>query len=476
MYNVSEEYKQQINETRRHTIKAAILPYSHIYEIDITKNLCGEISKYTQCVENSETLGIGSVYQGELIFSVKPSASFPSNLWNARVNMQFGLILESGETEWIPLGAYYIRELEKTAGIYKFKALDRMSELDVETWINSGQSHTFAESMTKITELTGVEFSQTIDEITELAGFPIWQYYSFGEYETCRDILKEMAQFVGGFAFINRDDKIEFKRLDNTTPVAEIPANRRHSLAISGKNLQFGYLQYTSTEGGFFSYIINGYNAKIYFENNGFVGTSEDTINSTLEFIANNLKGIEYAPGTVEYSGNPALDIGDYVTVTGGDASGELILIGSDNWTFRGVQTLTAPFEDTSVSTTETAGRNGKNGSDGFSPEIIEHENTDTSYILKIINKDGSFLTPNLLKNIIIDNFLSETSENAVQNKVITLKLKEFDEMFAEIKKLLEEIKALLESGGTSDLAGSLILDMLGTDENITGIMTVEEE
>ena len=39
---------------------------------------------------------------------------------------------------------------------------------------------------------------------------------------------------------------------------------------------------------------------------------------------------------------------------------------------------------------------------------------------------------------------LSEISEKPVQNKVITLKLKEFDGMFAEIKKLIEELKVML--------------------------------
>ncbi len=120
-------------------------------------------------------------------------------------------------------------------------------------------------------------------------------------------------------------------------------------------------------------------------------------------------------------------------------------------------------------------GDTGEKGADGFSPTIEVSESTDTSYILKITDKNGSFLTPNFLKNIIIDNFLSETSENAVQNKVITLKLKEFDNMFSEIKKLLEEIKALIGGDSDSKLYGLVCSDLIGLSEGVSGDLTIVE-
>ncbi len=120
-------------------------------------------------------------------------------------------------------------------------------------------------------------------------------------------------------------------------------------------------------------------------------------------------------------------------------------------------------------------GDTGEKGADGFSPTIEVSESTDNSYILKITDKNGSFLTPNFLKNIIIDNFLSETSENAVQNKVITLKLKEFDNMFSEIKKLLEEIKALIGGDSDSKLYGLVCSDLIGLSEGVSGDLTIVE-
>ena len=41
-------------------------------------------------------------------------------------------------------------------------------------------------------------------------------------------------------------------------------------------------------------------------------------------------------------------------------------------------------------------GADGKDGKDGFSPTITVHEHTEDTYILKITDVNGSYLTPNL--------------------------------------------------------------------------------
>ena len=45
-------------------------------------------------------------------------------------------------------------------------------------------------------------------------------------------------------------------------------------------------------------------------------------------------------------------------------------------------------------------GQDGADGKDGFSPTITVHKDTKTEYILKVTNKDGSYLTPNLYPDI----------------------------------------------------------------------------
>lgn len=73
-------------------------------------------------------------------------------------------------------------------------------------------------------------------------------------------------------------------------------------------------------------------------------------------------------------------------------------------------------------------GKDGINGADGFSPTITVAESTSDKYILTITDSNGTFNTPNLKGSgggttITVDDTLSETSENPVQNKVITQNL-----------------------------------------------------
>ena len=73
-------------------------------------------------------------------------------------------------------------------------------------------------------------------------------------------------------------------------------------------------------------------------------------------------------------------------------------------------------------------GKDGTNGADGFSPTITVVENSSDRYILTITDANGTFNTPNLKGSggsttITVDDALSETSENPVQNKVITQNL-----------------------------------------------------
>jgi hypothetical protein len=59
-------------------------------------------------------------------------------------------------------------------------------------------------------------------------------------------------------------------------------------------------------------------------------------------------------------------------------------------------------------------GQDGQDGKDGFSPTITVHKDTSTEYILKVTNKDGSYLTPNLYPDI---EGLQDV-ENLVKGKV----------------------------------------------------------
>ncbi|MDE6670894.1 MAG: collagen-like protein [Ruminococcus sp.] len=98
-------------------------------------------------------------------------------------------------------------------------------------------------------------------------------------------------------------------------------------------------------------------------------------------------------------------------------------------------------------------GESGKDGVDGFSPIIEVCENTETSYRLMIKDKTNTFKTPNLKglngvsgsgTSVTIDSELSGTSENPVQNKVISVEISTLKNQISNLNDLI----STLQTGG----------------------------
>ena len=91
-------------------------------------------------------------------------------------------------------------------------------------------------------------------------------------------------------------------------------------------------------------------------------------------------------------------------------------------------------------------GIQGEKGDSGFSPTVQEYENTDTLYILQITNQNGSFLTPNLKGengsggSIAVDSALSDSSENPVQNKIISSNISSIWNEISNINDLIRNL------------------------------------
>ena len=93
-------------------------------------------------------------------------------------------------------------------------------------------------------------------------------------------------------------------------------------------------------------------------------------------------------------------------------------------------------------------GEKGSDGADGFSPSITVSENTETSYKLLITDKNSSFTTPNLKTSgdsVTVDDSLSDSSENPVQNKVIS---GEISSLWNQMSTLNDLISSIQSGGG----------------------------
>jgi len=96
-------------------------------------------------------------------------------------------------------------------------------------------------------------------------------------------------------------------------------------------------------------------------------------------------------------------------------------------------------------------GEKGADGIDGFSPIIEICEDTESSYRLLITNKNSSFETPNLKgtgsssgggTSVTVDTALSGTSENPVQNKVISGEISALQNQISNLNDLISSIQS----------------------------------
>jgi len=96
-------------------------------------------------------------------------------------------------------------------------------------------------------------------------------------------------------------------------------------------------------------------------------------------------------------------------------------------------------------------GEKGADGIDGFSPIIEVCEDNESSYRLLITNKNGSFETPNFKgagsssgggTSVTVDTELSRTSENPVQNKVISVEISALQNQISNLNDLISSIQS----------------------------------
>lgn len=380
MYPVTTSFLEAIeNEAIQH-IRGRLTDITDAVT-DITDSLADNITIESQCVEDADCFNFGGMYIGTLDCVLNLGSRKKDELIDGKITLDFGVDTALG-TEWIPLGVWNITECTiESSGRLKIKGMDNFKLLLTET---GEEKQSFigvvqvSSLMKHVTDLTGVEFAQTIEELRELTTWRLGTDIFGVRYgRNAWAEVKSIAQILGCFAFANREGKIEFRRLDNTDPVLTVPAEKRHDMRLEEYTYTVQGINYTNGNGHRVvqRYIYaKGIGAIFDFSGNLLIRDSENAdlyYLDILDRISANIKNIAYTPGEVTYYGNPALDVGDYIKLTGGmlgDDEAQL-LICCNTWQFRAPQTLKA----SGFSEAGTGGAYASSGSAGSSASSIRN-------------------------------------------------------------------------------------------------------
>ena len=315
MYNVSNQYKYAI---RQNTVQSKInceITLTNGTSFTITDNdiMAGTFSINNACISGTE-YELGSVYMGELKCTIKSNIDRYS-LYGAKMAPVFMLRLADNSYESVPLGVYYIYEANRTYTEISIKAYDKMNNFKkVPSGVSSGKP---SELVKFICQVCDVEMGITEQEIDALS--PKYESQdvipvrcNVDEYQTWRDVLADIAETLGGFAYIDREGKLNFRRFKTDTITLNL--NHIKKATISDYEVKYDGINtiideqvyYAGEEEGHIFEIENG------LWNTGAEGEKQIIVDTVWETVESD----NYVPVKIDYDGDPSFDLGDEITFT----------------------------------------------------------------------------------------------------------------------------------------------------------------
>lgn len=369
----------------------------------------GYISR--QCCGSTE-IELGTVYAAEMGITLLSDID-RYTLEDAQVTLVFHLVLADDSVEDVPMGVFEVSEANRLAKCLELKAYDFMLRFDksFNGFETVGTAYDFIALCCKRCK---VEFANKRAEIDAMPnGGVTISVYTENDIETCRDVLFYVAQVLGGFFIINREGKLELRKYGKD-PVMKVEQRHRFSssfsdfitryTAVSSTNKQTQIAEYYALDPDNGLTMNLGVNPLLQF---GLKETREMLCRN----ILTDLSVIRYVPFDSDTIGNPALDPGDVLTFTGGQADeGQITCITSIRQKIGGKQSLKCVGKNPRLA--QAKSRNDKNIS-GLLNQIEDNAKTGKIGIHTFTNASAHEIGQTRVKLVSIQFASSE--ENHMQ-------------------------------------------------------------
>lgn len=290
MINMSDTFKSKIYSSERY-LEANVLINNVDYETDIIKDF-----NYNSSIA-SNSFAIGSTNAS--IFEITLNKLVETIEENQEVKPFIGII----GTESIPLGVFYIKEIkrDRNAKTTKIKCQDKMMYLNELYKTDLAFPAKIRDVIQDISDKVKMEFVPTHisynKEVEKL------------EKVSYREMLSYLAQIEGCFVVFDRYGKLEFRKFNRTQE------------KITKNNYFLGGLEVNDVE-----YKLNGITAdlknkeKTILASGSAVGNQINIVNPLmkqdyLDEVYTYLKQFIFKPYTVNWQGNPALEVGDFIQI-----------------------------------------------------------------------------------------------------------------------------------------------------------------
>lgn len=319
MYPVSAAYKTAIAQNVRDVKVTGIITLKDETAINIVDAdiVLGSLYFSEQCVAG-EDIEIGNVYASELGLSLVSPPEDPYSLDGARIIINFGLNVEPDPKEdpiweYVPLGYFYVTEIERKHAAVSIKALDGMIlfDVDLSSVLTSG---TPFQIISSCCSKVAVVLANSSGEFNAFAnGATSFTLPADNKVETCRDLVMWVCQVTGTFARMNRAGQLEIVPIAAGSSIKTISKAERFTSDVSDLvvkvtkvAMKVGEAEYTQGTDGM---------TMALEENPLLADKGEAAINVVLANILAQVTEAEYTPCAVDFVGDPALQAGDVVVI-----------------------------------------------------------------------------------------------------------------------------------------------------------------
>ncbi len=331
-----------------------------VYDFDQNDIVKGSGYINTQCCGSTE-IKLGTVYAAEMgisLFSDIDRYTLP----DAIVTLTYHLEVSEGVYEAVPMGIFEVSEANRKTRCLEIKAYDYMVrfEKNFNGYESVGNAYDFMTLCANSCNVTLEQDRETIEAMPN-GNIPL-SIYTDNDIETYRDVLYYVGQVLGGFFVINRSGKLELRKYRNT---ADLLIERKHRFtssfsdyitrytAVNSTNLRTKIAEYYALETDDGLTMNLGVNPLLQF---GLDATREQLIRNILDDIS----VVNYVPFDSDTIGNPALDVGDILSFSGGQAdSTKYACITSNSIKIGGKQTLKCVGKNPKLS--QAKSKNDKN-------------------------------------------------------------------------------------------------------------------
>lgn len=363
----TQDYKDAAASVSRKSKVTGILKPLSGEEVRITDDMIAADSlQISSSMLSSDVLIPGGVPSAELQVSLLLSDYDFSDvdLYGAELSLSYWLLISDNQWYEVPLGTYIagITENNSEYGMV-LTGYDRMSRMNgikiSEMGFEEETTYTPFEAVKMCADAADIQFCMTADDFSAFPNGNLrFRLYDLnGSVETARDLMMHMMQVIGCFAYVDRWCVLRIVPLAVRDPVREFQTQMRMHSSFSAAKYALQELSQTVTyyEGATssiqnISFETLSVGVKAELPSNPLWQTLVPTggnLRSAVALAVNHLcdalDPLRFKPCECGVYGDPALNLFDFVTYTGGKAqSGITSPITAYVWKYHGEHLLTA--------------------------------------------------------------------------------------------------------------------------------------